>query len=313
MFNFNCISPPEFELLSKDILEKMLGEELRTYATGPDKGIDIRGFIGNDLVIQVKHFSKSTLSDLKTSLKKELDKVQKLKPKRYMIITSCVLTPPKEDEIYDLFKQYMRDKKDIIDLTVIEAFLEKDENIEILKKHNKLWLTSTKVLDIIFNRELDIDSNVFFSDYKLKANLFVFSKMYYETIDILNDNNVIIIDGDPGVGKTTLSKMVASHFISEGYKFRYASSNTISEIKKGITEDEKEIILMDNFLGQRIEDILLNYYLLNFTIKILKWYQGQIIKISRANFMENYHGLYKDWKIRFLISDLTLCFPRKRD
>lgn len=54
--------------------------------------------------------------------------------------------------------------------------------------------------------------------------------------------------------------MLVANFCEKGYRFRYASNNSISEIKKGIIPTEKEIILMDNFLGQRATDISSHFF-----------------------------------------------------
>uniref|UniRef100_UPI00187D4C4D nSTAND3 domain-containing NTPase n=1 Tax=Metasolibacillus meyeri TaxID=1071052 RepID=UPI00187D4C4D len=260
MFNFQNITSYEFELLARDIMQKKLDIELRTYAAGRDGGIDIRGFIGNEIIIQAKHYVKSNFSNLRGALKKELVKIKKLKPKRYIIVTSFSLTPDNEDYIYNLFKDYMVDKRDIVDINFLNTFLENEDNIDILKKHNKLWLTSTNVLNMIFSREIDFDSRSFMQDYEEKSRLFVYSKAYYDTLNILEKNNILILEGAPGVGKSTLSKMLVADFCEKGYKFLYASSNSISEIKKGITPTEKEIILMDNFLGQRVTDISSHFF-----------------------------------------------------
>ena len=260
MFNFGNITDYEFELLAKDIIQKKLSIELRTYAKGPDGGIDIRGFIGNEIIIQAKHYYKSSFSKLRTVLTEELNKIKKLNPKRYIVVTSFSLTPNNETEIYDMFKDFMKDKQDVIDSNFLNTYLEDEKNIDILKIHNKLWLTSTNVLNIIFNKEMDFDSESFMADYEVKAKLFECSKVYYDALNILEKNNILMLEGSPGVGKSTLSKLLVSHFVTKGYKFKYVSNNSISEIKKDITPLDKEIILMDNFLGQRIADISFNFF-----------------------------------------------------
>lgn len=260
MLNFSNLTAYEFELLAKDIIEKELNTKLRSYAQGRDNGIDIRGYISNDIIIQVKHYINSSFSDLRTTLRKELPKIEKLKPKRFMIVTSFNLTPSNEDEIFEIFKDFMSSKKDIVDINFLNSFLENENNIEILRAHNKLWLTSTNVLSLIFNKELDIDSKCFIADYEIKARLFVYTKAFNEALNILEDKKVIILEGAPGVGKTTLSKLLVAHFCGNGYKFKYVSSNSLSEIKKGIVEKDKEIILMDNFLGQRVSDLSSHFF-----------------------------------------------------
>lgn len=42
MFNYSNLNDIEFEELCKDIMQRKLNEELRTFSRGKDKGIDIR-------------------------------------------------------------------------------------------------------------------------------------------------------------------------------------------------------------------------------------------------------------------------------
>ena len=85
-FNYSNLNDVEFEELCKDIMQKKLGVELRVYKAGKDSGIDLKdNEDGNNIVIQVKHYINSSYSDLKRSLKREVEKVKKLKPNRYFI------------------------------------------------------------------------------------------------------------------------------------------------------------------------------------------------------------------------------------
>jgi hypothetical protein len=63
---------------------------------------------------------------------------------------------------------------------------------------------------------------------------------------------LIIIVGAPGVGKSTISKMILLYYANEGYVIRYVTNNNIQEIKKNLSIDimKNEIILLDDFLGQ---------------------------------------------------------------
>ena len=260
MLNFSNLTHYEFELLTKDIFERELCIKLRTYAQGKDGGIDIRGYVGNNIIIQAKHYINSSFPNLRTALRKELIKIEKLKPKRYIIVTSFNLSPDNEDEIYEMFQGFIHSKSDIIDINFLDSFLQKDCNMDILKIHSKLWLTSTNILDLIFHKNLDIDSKCFMQDYEEKARLFVNTKAYSDIVNILQNENVVILEGAPGVGKTTLSKMLVAYYCEKGYKFKYASNNSISEIKRGIVETDKEIILLDNFLGQRVDDLSSHFF-----------------------------------------------------
>lgn len=123
MFNFNNLNIYEFEVLCKDIMSRRLGISLRTFAEGPDGGIDITDDAKEtNIIIQCKR-TTSNFSNLRASLKNELSKVEKLKPREYYILTSLPLTPNNIRELYDMFSDYMESSNNVIDGKLIDEIL----------------------------------------------------------------------------------------------------------------------------------------------------------------------------------------------
>lgn len=58
--------------------------------------------------------------------------------------------------------------------------------------------------------------------------------------------------GNPGVGKTMTSKMLALFWASQGYRVRYNTNGDISDIKRSLSGNRecKEIVFLDDCLGQ---------------------------------------------------------------
>src|SRR5574344_243377 len=76
----------EFEILTRDLLQKELNMTLENFKIGRDKGIDLRYIKhGVNLIIQCKHYANSTFNDLQTALKKEVPKVETLSPNWYIV------------------------------------------------------------------------------------------------------------------------------------------------------------------------------------------------------------------------------------
>lgn len=89
MYNCAALSDIEFEDLCKDIMERLLNVELRSFARGRDGGIDFTDNVSTyNIIIQVKHYINSPFSVLKSSLKKEITKLNEKKPKKYFICCS---------------------------------------------------------------------------------------------------------------------------------------------------------------------------------------------------------------------------------
>lgn len=57
-----------------------------------------------------------------------------MKPKQYYICVSQQLTAPNINEIYELFKDYMKDTSNIITRDILVEFLDQDSNQDILRK-----------------------------------------------------------------------------------------------------------------------------------------------------------------------------------
>lgn len=256
-FNLNNLSSYDFELLCRDIMEKKLrlDTELFTFKAGKDGGIDIcSSEISNlKVMIQAKHYIGSKFSDLKKVMNNEKEKVQNINPKNYYLITSLKLSRDDKIEIIEIIgENFMKEISHIISYEDINRFLDDPKNIDILKKNYKLWLFSTNVFELIQSRDILFDEEMFMCEIEEESHKFVKTDFYEKILKILNKENLVIIIGNPGTGKTTLSKMLVLNYIAEGYKIKISSINDISKIKQSLSlnKEEKQLILLDDFLGQ---------------------------------------------------------------
>lgn len=254
MFNYGNLNDVEFEYLCKDIMECKLNKTLHRFARGKDGGIDLADDVHtNNIIIQVKHYMNSSVAQLIDSLKKEVAKVKELAPKQYYVCCSKELSPQKIDEIYNLFADYMATPSNIITLNEIDDFLNDPVNIEILKKHFKLWIESTGILEDINNTNIFIDCESLLANIKNEEKLFVKTSAFTEALKCLEDNRTLFITGNPGVGKTITSKMLVLHFAAMGYRVRFSTNiSDLDELKKSLSRNPnvKEIILVDDCFGQ---------------------------------------------------------------
>lgn len=253
MYNYSNLSDFEFEILCRDIMQKKLGIKLYTFQKGRDGGIDITDDPKNKkVIIQVKHYINSKYSDLLGTLKKEVQKVKELQPEKYYICCALNLTAKNKRELYDMFSDYMESANDIMSLIDIDDFLECPENMDIVRKHYKLWLESTEILGEVFNQNVFIDCESLLYNIEEESRRFVETSCYYECLDILEKEKMLLLLGMPGTGKTVTTKMLAIYYASKGYRIRYTTNGDISDIKNAIStqKDLPEIILLDDCLGQ---------------------------------------------------------------
>lgn len=256
MLNLGNLSDVDFEYLCKDIMSKELNVNLRRFGPGRDHGVDLVDDVNKkNIVIQVKHYINSNHQSLLSSLKNEVSKLENMSPTPgdYYVCCSARLTAEKQNEIYNLFSKYMHSASNVYDLVWISDFLEKSENLDILRRHYKLWMESTNILNILQSKDIFIDSEVLVSDILSHKNLYVQTRAYQDAIRMLEKRNVLMIVGSPGVGKTITSEMLVLYFLARKYHLRYTTDVTdLKSIKKSLSDNPevKEIILLDDCFGQ---------------------------------------------------------------
>lgn len=254
MLNYANLNDVEFEYLCQDVMSKKLGVDLRRFAPGKDGGIDLADKTYEPkFIVQVKHYIKTDVSGLINSLKKEVEKVEKLNPTQYYICCSKELTAKNISEIYSMFSYYMESDKNIITLYEIDDFLIEDANIDILRKHYKLWISSTNILKDLNYNDIFIDCEFLLSTIHEDEKYFVQTSAYNKALKCLSNNKTLFLIGDPGVGKTVTSKMLILYYTTKGYRVRYTSDVAdLASLKRSLLQDRnaKEVILLDDCFGQ---------------------------------------------------------------
>lgn len=255
-YSFDTLSSDDFELLTRDLLQKHLDIYLDNFKSGRDGGIDLKSSTSKDksLIVQCKHYLKSTYSNLITELKKEAKKVLVLKPSRYIVVTSQGLTQKNKEEIKQIFEPFIKCTEDIFSAENLNNLLSKYPEIE--RKHFKLWLSSQNILDKIIHNDVMNKSENAVDNIKKKISLYVQNQSFHLAKDILTEMNYCIIAGAPGIGKTTLADILILDYMANDYEI-YKITN-INEAFKLYHQEKKQMFYYDDFLGQTSLEIKLN-------------------------------------------------------
>lgn len=249
MSNLETLSPIDFEDLCRDLAQAETGKRFSAFGPGPDGGVDGRHSKGKGVtVLQCKHYVGSSFSQLKKAAKGELEKLEKLDPKRYLFFTSQSLSPKKSDALAEIFDRFLQAPEDIWGREDIEAALIRNPDIE--KSHIKLWLSSTAVLERILQSGLEAFTQATKTEILEEVRVYARNPSFDDAIRKLESEKILIVSGPPGVGKTTLAKMVAYQYLNEGWQF-YAINSMDDGFAK-IDDEKPTVFFFDDFLG-RIE------------------------------------------------------------
>ena len=118
----------------------------------------------------------------------------------------------------------------------------------VLRQHFKLWLTSTEVLERVLHSAVYNRTDAEIARIKQLVPKFVHNASVAEAESILEDRGALIIAGEPGVGKTTLGRMLLWLHMEQSWKVFVVDD--LQEAMAVSVAGERRLIFLDDFLGQ---------------------------------------------------------------
>ena len=288
-YDFSTLNDRDLEGLARDILSKRLKVDFQSFKTGSDKGIDLRYAATNnenEIIVQVKHYLGSGLSQLKSKLKnEELKKVVSLNPKRYILVTSLKLSPQNKEQLKTILRPYILSTNDILGRDDLNDSLRNFPEIE--EAHFKLWFSSASVLKQIIRNGVKGRSEFVKSKIIERIKIFVPSKTHKKSVDILNNRRFILITGAPGIGKTTLADILTYQLLAEDFKLTYVTE--IREAEDAFEPDSKQVFYFNDFLGSITLDLMssrnADTSIINFIERIRSEKNKRLILTSRTTIL----------------------------
>jgi hypothetical protein len=255
-YDFLNLNPLEFEALCNDLMSHEFGVQVERFKPGKDLGIDGRFFedLNHSCIIQSKHYAvsgfKLLLNDLKTS---ELPKISRLNPRKYIVLTSVPLSPQDKQKIFNCLTPYLLSPSDVFGKDDLNALISKYPQVE--RNHFKLWVTSSSVLHrFIYSATYNLSSQIIKEAFAANKN-YVITSSHVKAKEKILQTNVLIISGEPGIGKTTLAEQLCLESVVDGYELVVISTN-IEEGYSVYEEAAKQIFYFDDFLGKNFLETL---------------------------------------------------------
>jgi DNA polymerase III delta prime subunit len=250
MAPFDDLSDYDFELLVADLLGAALGYRFETFPRRRDGGIDLRATLADGIhIVQCKHYARSGLSALKTAAKKEKKALsrRRRKPRKYTFVTSLRLTFLNKEELVTLLKPFVGDESDILGEDDLNALLRAHPEVE--RAHVKLWLRGAAQLDRIVNADVLARSEALIAEIVSDLPRYVETTSFSDAKALLAEHNVVIASGPPGVGKTTLSRLLLLDSVEANY-VPYAVQSNINEAWGLLKLEQPQVFFFDDFLGR---------------------------------------------------------------
>lgn len=247
-YDFCILHYDEFENITRDLLQAEFGIYIESFKAGKDGGIDFRYGLDDSgtCVVQAKRYE--TYPSLISQLKKEVKKVEKLQPERYILSTSVPLSPAQKDEIKELFGSYIKKTEDIFGKDDLNNLLGKYEKIE--ERYYKLWISSTAVLNRFIHNDMKNWAKIEMENIQEAASTYVENESFDEAYAILKQYHYVIISGIPGIGKTTLARMLMLRMlVEEKYDDIVNVKGDLDKAMGMLHEGVKQIIFFDDFMG----------------------------------------------------------------
>ncbi len=250
-YDFQALSPKDFEHLSRDLLEAELGGSFESFTSGPDSGIDSRRLLPtSQIVVQCKHYCNSPFRTLFADIRnRERKHILDLPPRtRYILATSMGLTPANKDKLFEILQPHCASPADIFGKDDINDLLTKYPAVE--ERHHKLWLTSTATLQRVIHSRIVTDSVSHLEDVRRRLARYVPNASLNRAQEILDEHHICIISGIPGIGKTTLAEVLVTQLVDKDDFAPFRIGNKLDEIKSIKDKSRKQVFYFDDFLGR---------------------------------------------------------------
>lgn len=254
-YDLTVLDPTEFEMLVGDLHSRSWGTRLESFKTGKDSGIDLRHSRvpsnAPTTIVQCKRYAANAFVRLVTSCKKELSKIAKIRPDRYVLVTTVPLSPANKDKLVTALAPWCRSTGDIYGPDELNGLLREFPEIE--RAHFKLWISGTAVLERVLHAGVFSFTEAKIEEARHQLSTLVVHNDLKQALDLLHQRHHVLIVGNPGIGKTTLAQMLVCHYLAKGFDAAWVMSNirdAWDRIRAGDDKAQRLVFVYDDFLGR---------------------------------------------------------------
>lgn len=257
-YDYRNLSPIEFERLCFDLLMLKDGVRYQRFGEGRDGGIDLLydDPSSGKTVVQCKRY-RDTSQLIRVLKNSEVTKVRGLKPQRYCLLTTASLTPSNKKSIQAIFSPFLATTQDIWGREDLDGLLADDPYRDVVYNVPSLWLPSFKLVSDLINNAIKGRSKFEVEESMKKCSQMAWTSICDACMKRLESSHVVILEGDPGIGKTVTAEMLICRLCLMGYD-TYISYDGITEFEDVYQPGIKQVFLYDDFLGSNYFDAVRN-------------------------------------------------------
>lgn len=254
-YDFTTLSPDDFENLAADLLSQSWGARLESFKSGKDSGIDLRNsrvLAGTPTtIVQCKRYAPHKFAELYRSLKKEKKKLHVIKPQRYVLVTSVAISPANKHALVKALSPWCTSTGDIYGASEVNGLLRDHPDTE--RANFKLWISSTAVLERVLHSRVFSVTQATIESTKAHLSKIVMHDGFDRALEMLQREHHVLIVGNPGIGKTTLARVLLCHYMREKYE-PVCVVGDIGDawdlVHGSLAANRKMVVFYDDFLGR---------------------------------------------------------------
>ena len=251
MGRFDTLSDLDFEELVADLLRAETGLPFRAGVRGRDRGIDVLAVKARQRHVgQCKHNRTGDVRSVVRDAAKEAEKLAKRKPHwaSYRFITSMRLSHNRRDEIAEILRPWISEPEHVLGEGDLNRLLRAHPDVEA--RHVKLWLASAGALRRMLHAGAYERSEALLEETRAALPRYVQTEAFLEARAILHEHGVVVIAGPPGVGKTTLARLLMLDGLEQGYEPNDVPQGSLSEAWDLVVPGQRQLFYYDDFLGR---------------------------------------------------------------